>query len=299
MRVFIFLLILCSAPLSTKASNIEIGAARRLAVFPIASDDLPDALKSSLWWELRKDLSKSARFVVASKQFLELKEVYQSRKSLSPSDAVLLAKHLEADLILSLEYSNRELQLRTYSKEDGMILSHLTEIVPNSFTAKSRLSQSMKNLVNKWYASLPAQGHSSKWSENEVLINWGKQKTNSQIKDAFLIKVERTGLGPLKKDNHKITRMAELKFIEKSGDHYRYEYKALDLSFKPGKNMHATAAKRQAHLQKKALGISNSISTDNMLHELQSSSDEKKEDETGKTKIYSLVNLLIIIALSL
>ena len=65
---------------------------RRLAVFPLKTGQ-PElaALADEAWWELREALTKDKRFLVASKNFLMQKDVYQARSVLSPADAIILA----------------------------------------------------------------------------------------------------------------------------------------------------------------------------------------------------------------
>lgn len=285
--------------LNIQASEPEASAIRRLAIFPIASEDISQGLKSSLWWDFRKDLAADGRFVVASKQFLELKEVYQERKALSPSDAILLSKHLEADALICLEYSNRELHLRSYSKDDGMMLIHLSETLPTHFTAEARLNEAFQRLIAKWYAYMPVQAYSTKQTNNIIHVQSGNNISKDLLEEAYLVKIERQSLGPLWDKNFKRKTLAKLSYIEGKGNSHQYKLSNEVPNLKIHRQMNIWVPKLEEYQRKKALGVSNQVSTDNMLHELKKSSAKDKDEDSSYTKISALVNILVILALSL
>jgi hypothetical protein len=114
---------------------------RRISVFPIKTAPEFQQVADDAWWELRETLTRDKRFLVASKNFLMQKDVYQSRSVLSPADAIILGKLLDANALITTYLDDRVLNMRVYEGEYGRPLWE------HSFTLQPSLM-----------ASIPYQG---------------------------------------------------------------------------------------------------------------------------------------------
>jgi hypothetical protein len=98
--IFVFLS-LVTVFITSEAVAENLALMRRWVVFPYDSDS--PALKNAAenaWWKTRERLTLSKKYLVASRQFLLQKDVFQPRKTLSPDDVKLLAHLLDADVNL-------------------------------------------------------------------------------------------------------------------------------------------------------------------------------------------------------
>jgi len=87
---------------SFQAGAENLSLMRRWVVFPFDSDT--PANKNSAenaWWKTRERLTLSKKYLVASRQFLIQKDVFQPRKNLNPDDVKLLAHLLDADVVVT------------------------------------------------------------------------------------------------------------------------------------------------------------------------------------------------------
>src|SRR6185503_6700203 len=87
---------------------------RRISVFPIKTAPEFQQVADEAWWELRETLTRDKRFLVASKNFLMQKDVYQARSALTPADAIILGKLLDANALITTHLDERNLTMRVY-----------------------------------------------------------------------------------------------------------------------------------------------------------------------------------------
>lgn len=150
-----------SAPPIPETSAVEANPAhhvvRRLAVFPIFIEDHRKEADAA-WWSVREFLSTTQKFLVATKRLMTQKDVYQARKTIAPTDVILLSKVLDADCVISIYVNNQTLKMSAYSGEDGFLLwENSININPSIPTAKQIESLSTK-LAKDFMASFPYQG---------------------------------------------------------------------------------------------------------------------------------------------
>src|SRR3954468_6467929 len=116
-----FLLLICLWPLASFAQT-DHSLIRRLTVFPIKTSPEYQQAADETWWELRETLTRDKRFLVASKNFLMQKDVYQARSKLSPADAIILGKLLDANALITTHLDDRILTMRVYEGDYGRAL---------------------------------------------------------------------------------------------------------------------------------------------------------------------------------
>ena len=152
------LVILCSGFVTQTQAQSEHELVRRITVFPLkVSKDLATTADES-WWQMREILTENQRFLVASKNFLVQRDVYQPRGELKPADAVILGKLLDANAIVTTFLDDRVLSMRVYEGEYGRLLwSHDFKLHP-SLPISDQLANAAKKLIYDFIASIPYQG---------------------------------------------------------------------------------------------------------------------------------------------
>lgn len=131
---------------------------RKIAVFPVYTPASLEESADKVWWDLREFLTKDQRFLVASKNFLIQKDVFQPRQSLSPADAIILGKLLDADATLTTYLDDRVLHMAVYESEYGRPLwEHSLNLQPSLPIAQQLPAATLK-LARDFMASVPYQG---------------------------------------------------------------------------------------------------------------------------------------------
>ena len=131
---------------------------RRISVFPIKVPPEMLQIADDAWWELRETLTRDKRFLVASKNFLMQKDVYQSRSTLQPADAIILGKLLDANALVTTWLDDRTLSMRVYEGDYGRSLwEHQVHLQP-SIPVVEQLQPAVIKLAQDFIASIPYQG---------------------------------------------------------------------------------------------------------------------------------------------
>lgn len=155
MRIFLLFLTLCGALAHAQTNHTLI---RRIAVFPIKASPELAQVSEEAWWELREALTRDKRFLVASKNFLMQKDVFQSRETLQPADAIILGKLLDANALVTTWIDDRVLHMRVYEGEYGRPLWEYQLMLQPSLPIAEQLQPAVVKLVNDFIASIPYHG---------------------------------------------------------------------------------------------------------------------------------------------
>jgi hypothetical protein len=132
---------------------------RRWVVFPFDADT--PALKNAAenaWWKTREKLTSSKKYLVASRQFLIQKDVFQPRKELSPEDVKYLARHLDADAIITGFSEDRQFQINAYAGQNGKLLWSKHLGFHPSLKATDQLELISDKLTQEFLSQVPYQG---------------------------------------------------------------------------------------------------------------------------------------------
>lgn len=131
---------------------------RRVTVFPVKVPAELAGEADEAWWELREALTRDKRFLVASKNFLMQKDVYQARAALSPADAIILGKLLDANALMTTWIDDRVLHMRVYEGDYGRPLWEHQLILQPSLPVADQLRPAIVKLANDFIASIPYHG---------------------------------------------------------------------------------------------------------------------------------------------
>jgi hypothetical protein len=132
---------------------------RRISVFPIKVGQ-PELgqLAEEAWWDMREVLTRDKRFLVASKNFLQQKDVFQARATLSPADAIILGKLLDANALITTYLDDRVLHMKVYEGDYGRRLwEHQLTLQP-SLPVAEQLKPAVLKLAQDFIASVPYSG---------------------------------------------------------------------------------------------------------------------------------------------
>lgn len=149
------ILILFGLPALAQTDHTMI---RRVSVFPIKTPPELQAVADEAWWDLREVMTKDKRFLVASKNFLMQKDVYQARSVLSPADAIILGKLLDANALVTTWLDERTLNMRVYEGEYGRPLWEHSFVLQPSLPIAEQLQPAVAKLAQDFIASIPYHG---------------------------------------------------------------------------------------------------------------------------------------------
>ncbi len=162
MRLF---LLLCIAFSAIARAQEEENWIRRVSVFLPQAESISESLAERGWIAVRKELIDDERFLVASKSFLQEKEVYQARAELKPADALLLGRLLDAQALLTFEYSDYEMKMHFYSGSNGLGLWTSQKKLNPSVPAEEQFITTAIQLTQELLADVPFQAFTVK---NEI-----------------------------------------------------------------------------------------------------------------------------------
>lgn len=223
--VSLFIFALIASPVFAQTNHTLI---RRISVFPIKTAPELTPAADEAWWELREKLTADKRFLVASKNFLMQKDVYQARSLLSPADAIILGKLLDANALVTTWIDDRVLHMRVYEGEYGRPLWEHQLILQPSLPIAEQLEPAVVKLVNDFIASIPYHGFvvtdplkgRPVYQEGRRLLVKAEVGSTAEIDvgdQAQLIRVYSDHLKPLFTHGASIEVFAEGRVVERSG----------------------------------------------------------------------------------
>jgi len=137
---------------------IQHSLLRRITVFPIQVDRSFSKPAEEAWWQIREYLTENRRFLVASKNFLIQKDVFQAREELSPADAIILGKLLDAQGLVVTYLKGKTLYMKVYEGDYGRLLWHHELKLEPSVPIARQILIASKKLIMDFIASIPYQG---------------------------------------------------------------------------------------------------------------------------------------------
>lgn len=131
---------------------------RRVTVFPVKANKEFSKVAEDAWWQIRETLTENQRFLVASRNFLVQRDVFVGRDELSPADAILLGKLLDANAMVTTFLNDRTLSMRVYEGEYGRLLWSQDLNLHPSLPVSEQIVGAGKKLIYDFIASIPYQG---------------------------------------------------------------------------------------------------------------------------------------------
>jgi hypothetical protein len=158
MKWLVFSMVLGCLGWPLAEAQTEHALVRRISVFPMKVSKEFATTADEAWWQVREVLTENQRFLVASRNFLVQRDVFQPRQELKPVDAVILGKLLDANALVTMYLEDRTLSMRVYEGEYGRLLwSHDFKLHP-SVPISDQLIGAAKKLIYDFIASVPYQG---------------------------------------------------------------------------------------------------------------------------------------------
>lgn len=230
LNVFLFLSIFAAQV----AMGGEYGLIRRIVVFPVMVPEEISDVAEQVWWDMREQLTRDRRFLLASKYFLQKKDVYQPRGALSPADAIILGKLLDAHALIVTYLQKNTLNMVVYSGDDGSLIWKQKLNLHQSIRVPRQLGKAVNTLTNDFLATIPYQGYQivdaligqtvfEQGGADLAKVEIGLQ-SKIQVGDPVQwIKVSRVNLEPLFADGGRINVFAEGKVIKVEAQHVLVE----------------------------------------------------------------------------
>jgi len=193
---------------------------RRLVVFPIQADTTVSKEAESTWWDIREKLTESRRFLVASKNFMQAKDVFESRGELNTADVIFLGLRLDSDALITIFLKDNKVSMRVYESVNGLPLWSGDIDLHVAVPASQQLKEASKKLLFDFISSVPYQGYvvtdnligRPVYSEGDRSIFKADIGIGSQIRvgDTIeLIQIQTDSIKPLFQDGLQIQTYAE------------------------------------------------------------------------------------------
>lgn len=180
--IFLLLLLWTLPTWAEQVGPVQHPLLRRITVFPLQADrSLNDAAEEA-WWQVREALTENRRFLVASKNFMVQKDVYQSRGELSPADAIILGKLLDAHALVVTYLQSKTLYMKIYEGDYGRLLWQYEFQLQPSIPLARQIPGAARKLIMDFVASIPYQGF--------VVVDNLIGKPVYSEKDKYLVKVD-------------------------------------------------------------------------------------------------------------
>ncbi|MGE3760520.1 MAG: hypothetical protein AB7H97_22330, partial [Pseudobdellovibrionaceae bacterium] len=153
------------------------------------------------------------------------KDVFQSRQTLAPADAIILGKLLDANALVTTWVDDRVLHMRVYEGEYGRPLWEYQLMLQPSLPIAEQLQPAVVKLVNDFIASIPYHGFvvidplkgRPVYQEGRRLLVKGEVGTNAEVDvgdPVQLIRVYSDHLKPLFTHGASIEVFAEGRVVE-------------------------------------------------------------------------------------
>lgn len=134
---------------------------RRVVIFPFKTEPDLESVAEDAWWQVREELTKTRRFLVASKQFLIKSDAFQPRGELEPADVLILGKLLDAHALITTQLNGRKLSMQVYDAANGLALYQKQLDLRASQTIKDQLALASRQLIDDFIATMPYQGYTT------------------------------------------------------------------------------------------------------------------------------------------
>lgn len=228
MRRLLILIFFCGIN-GHAASETEHTLIRRLSVFPVKAGQDLAPIAEEAWWDLREVLTRDHRFLVASKNFLMQKDVFQARSELSPADAIILGKLLDANGLVTTYLEDRTLHMRVYEGEYGRPLWQQEVVLQPSLPVAEQLKPAAVKLAQNFIASIPYHGFVTVdplkgrpvYTEGRRLLVKAEIGTGAEVDvgDTIqLVRIYSDHLKPLFTHGASVEVFAEGRVLEKAGE---------------------------------------------------------------------------------
>ena len=285
---------------------------RRIVVFPIQVDSTLTHVAEENWWKLREELTRDKRFLVASRNFLKNKDVFQARGELTPADAIILGQLLDAHALVTTSLKARELAMHVYGGEYGRLLwSHKLQFNPSE-PVQDQLTGGLQRLAQAFITAVPYQGFvvrdelqgtvfSDLSGQSVVKVNVG---LNAQIElgdKVQFIKVRSDRLGTLFDEHLQVEVFAEGDVLERERRHVKVKIiRSTDLShIKEGTPVRLPKElKRLQDIYALKAKVSKNIDSEYFSPGISSTEEEKNEKKPLATSLTFLINMAAFLLLA-
>ncbi len=132
---------------------------RKIVVFPFDSLAKNQADMEKAWWKVREELTANKRFLIASKQLMNRKDVFISKREIDRPSAILLGKHMDAEALVTAYLADREFKMTVYSATTGAILWSQSLNMNSAQPIAEQIENTSLKLIRDFVAQIPYQGY--------------------------------------------------------------------------------------------------------------------------------------------
>jgi hypothetical protein len=158
MRILLFLSLIIAASSSVAQTSLPHPMIKRVVVFPIRAERDLQKVAEETWWDLREKLTENKRFLIASKNYMEVKDVFQPRSELVPADAIILGRLLDSHALITTVVRDGEVRMQAYETQSGALIWQKKTSFNPTTAASKQLQDLAGRLIYDFIASVPYHG---------------------------------------------------------------------------------------------------------------------------------------------
>jgi hypothetical protein len=300
--------LLLMAPAFARAQT-EYSVLRRLVAFPVDAPNFA-AGADKAWWKIREELTTNRRFLIASKQFMIRKDVFQPRKEMEPSDVILLGKLLDAQGLIVTYLRDRQLFMSVYSGETGITLWKNQYQLHPSVPISDQLEGAALKLIQDFVSSIPYQGFQivdpligkTVFEEGWAMYSKVEVGTDASAQKGDAVQwVRHTGSSPLFQEGGQVTIIAEGVVADIERDILTVEIRRVtDLSLLKEKSL-VRLPKEQQRLQE-AFALKDrfkkQLSPEMLIADMKPSTPESNQNRSLLTAVSSIASFAALVLLA-
>lgn len=164
MKILVSMLIAFSSSIAFGEATKEVKGEhlkvlKNWVVFPFAGNSDNNVARNQAWWKAREMLTKEKKYLVASKQFLIKKDVFQPRKTLTPRGVKLLGNMLNADVLITAYIDGRRFNFEVYLVQNQKLFWRKSIQMSGSARITQQLTQVTQRVVQEMLAVIPYQAY--------------------------------------------------------------------------------------------------------------------------------------------
>lgn len=224
---FFWVILVAVTSSSDELKSLEHQLVKRVVVFPFAVLNTKKEAVDKAWWAVREELTRSKRFTVASRFFLQKKEVFQERSLLDSVDVLLLGRLLESHALVTVFLEDQLLKMNVYEARTGRVLWKNSVFIESDLPLEDQLIKKAQKLTRSLVADFPYQGYQAGLSqEGDVTIAKVFVGRNHQIQvgdDANWVLVKRDNFKPLFNSGSQSSVIANGKVINLEDEYVNVE----------------------------------------------------------------------------
>lgn len=174
---------------------------RSFVIFPVMVDHKSKIDVTQIWSEMRNQLTQSQKYLVATYEFMQEKEVFQPRGELNVTDSIILGRLLGADVLITTEVNRQRFVTVFYDARSGLELWRRSLKLNPAFKLQVQLEKVAPMVIKEFKRALPFLGIVERQRNGKFKVYTGVYHNIKKGDSLELITINTTGVTPVFDNN--------------------------------------------------------------------------------------------------